>query len=81
MRCRVQCAVILIILFAARARAQVFRVQGGESTLLNAEGASVEFKAPQYDGSVGLGNADIFKTVDRVAKRCELNSTHSDTSF
>jgi len=55
MRCRVQCAVILIILFVARARAQVFRVQGGESTLLNAEGASVEFKAPQYDGSVGLG--------------------------
>src|SRR5437879_4132007 len=55
MQCRVQRAVILIILFAARARAQVFRVQGGESTLLKAEGASVEFKAPQYDGSLGLG--------------------------
>jgi len=32
-------------------------------------------------GSVGLGNVDIFKTVDRVAKRCELNSTHIDPSF
>ncbi len=24
-------------------------------------------------GSVGLGNVDILKTVDRVAKSCELN--------
>src|SRR5207248_2287371 len=35
--------------------AQVFRVQGGTSTMLNAQGGSVEFKAPGYDGSVGLG--------------------------
>src|SRR5438105_3053942 len=32
-------------------------------------------------GSVGLGNIDILKTVDRVAKSCELNSTHIDISF
>lgn len=31
------------------------RIQGGTSTLLNAEGGSVEFKAPNYDGTVGLG--------------------------
>ena len=37
------------------AHAQVFRVQGGDSTLLNAQGGSVEFKAPQYDGTIGLG--------------------------
>jgi hypothetical protein len=30
---------------------------------------------------VGLGNVDILKTVDRVAKSCELNSTHVDISF
>ncbi len=46
---------VLAVLLAGRASAQVFRVQGGTSTLLDAEGGSVEFKAPNYDGSVGLG--------------------------
>jgi hypothetical protein len=56
MLCKVQRAlIILILLVASGAHAQVFRVQGGDSTLLNAQGASVEFKAPEYDGSVGLG--------------------------
>jgi hypothetical protein len=53
---RAQCAAVLLAtLLAATAAAQVFRVQGGQSTLLNAEGGSVEFKAPNYDGTVGLG--------------------------
>ncbi len=53
---RAKCALILLaILLAANAHAQVFRVQGGTSTLLNAEGGSVDFKAPNYDGSLGLG--------------------------
>src|SRR5438876_2164354 len=53
---RAQCALVLIAaLLTARAGAQVFRVQAGQSTLLNAEGGSVEFKAPNYDGEVGLG--------------------------
>jgi hypothetical protein len=43
------------LLGAAGAHAQIFRVQGGQSSLLNAEGGSVEFKAPDYDGSIGLG--------------------------
>ena len=56
MWCKVQSALIpIILLLASGARAQVFRVQGGDSTLLNAQGASVEFKAPEYDGSLGLG--------------------------
>jgi hypothetical protein len=46
---------LLALLLAGSAVAQVFKVQGGTSTLLNAEGGSVEFKAPNYDGSVGLG--------------------------
>jgi hypothetical protein len=44
-----------MLLGAAGAHAQIFRVQGGQSSLLNAEGGSVEFKAPDYDGSIGLG--------------------------
>src|SRR5256885_10199724 len=53
---RAKCAMfVLITLLAGGASAQVFRVQGGDSTLLNAQGGSVEFKAPNYDGSVGLG--------------------------
>ncbi len=56
MRLQVQCALLAAsMLLSARAAAQVFRVQGGTSTMLNAQGGSVEFKAPNYDGSVNLG--------------------------
>ncbi|HET9406916.1 MAG TPA: hypothetical protein VFO39_06725 [Candidatus Sulfotelmatobacter sp.] len=50
-------AALLIGLLATAmpARCQVFKVQGGTSTLYNAEGGSVEFKAPNYTGSLGLG--------------------------
>ena len=52
-----QCAPLLmmVMLLAGPALGQVFRIQGGESTLLDAQGGSVEFKAPNYDGSIGLG--------------------------
>lgn len=43
------------MLLAGRAEAQVFRVQGGTSTMLDAQGGSVEFTAPKYEGSVNLG--------------------------
>jgi hypothetical protein len=46
---------VLLALLATGANAQVFRVQGGTSTLLNAEGGSLQFTAPNYDGSFGLG--------------------------
>lgn len=53
---RIQCALLLLTsLIAAGANAQIFHVQAGDSTLLNAEGGSVEFKAPTYDGSIGIG--------------------------
>ncbi len=56
MRRKLQCGLILLTMgLAAGAHAQVFRVQGGDSSLLNAEGGSVEFKAPDYDGTVGFG--------------------------
>ena len=50
--------ILLAALLTASAAAQVFKIQGGTSTLLNAEGGSVEFKAPNYNGSVGLGFFD-----------------------
>lgn len=51
-----QCALLtLTMLVTANAGAQVFHVQGGDSTLLNAEGGSVDIKALNYDGSIGLG--------------------------
>jgi hypothetical protein len=37
------------------AHAQIFKVQGGSSTLVNADGAQVDFKSPQYEGSIGAG--------------------------
>jgi hypothetical protein len=50
------CALLLLLMSGAvSSSAQVFRVQGGESTLLNAQGGSVDFKAPNYDGTLGLG--------------------------
>src|ERR1700722_11873392 len=56
MRTRFQCPLlVLAMVLAGGANAQVFRVQGGTSTMLNAQGGSVEFKAPKYDGSVDLG--------------------------
>jgi hypothetical protein len=42
-------------MLTASASAQVFRVQGGDSTLLNAAGGSVDVKALNYDGTLGLG--------------------------
>src|SRR5581483_10308048 len=34
---------------------QVFKIQGGTSTLLDAQGGSVDFRAPNYSGNFGLG--------------------------
>jgi hypothetical protein len=56
MRPQLQCALLIAAMLpVGRASAQVFRIQGGTSTMLNAQGGSLEFKAPKYDGSVNLG--------------------------
>ncbi len=57
-RLPVQCALILLAMLAGSAVAQVFKVQGGTSTMLDAQGGSVEFKAPTYDGTIGMGFFD-----------------------
>jgi hypothetical protein len=46
---------LLLLLPAARLRAQVFKIEGGDSTLFDAQGGSVEFKAPNYSGTLGMG--------------------------
>ena len=52
-------ALLMAALFLpAIALGQVFHVQGGVSTLLNAEGASVDIKGPNYDANMGLGFLD-----------------------
>lgn len=40
------------------AAAQVFKIQGGASSLLDADGGSIEFKAPRYSGNLGVGTYD-----------------------
>ena len=46
---------VLTMMMTISVDAQVFHIQGGDSTLLNAQGGSVEFKASDYDGTVGMG--------------------------
>ena len=43
------------ILPAPRLCAQIFKVQGGDSTLFQAQGGSLDFKARNYSGSLGAG--------------------------
>ena len=46
---------LLILTIAPQAYAQIFKVQGGTSTMIDATGASVEFLAPGYQGNFGVG--------------------------
>jgi hypothetical protein len=45
----------LLVLLTGAAEAQIFRVQGGASQLLQADGGSVDIIAPNYNGNVGMG--------------------------
>src|SRR5208337_2814384 len=49
---------VLCVLSANSGHAQVFKVEGGSSTLMDADGAQVEFKSPNYQGSIGGGFAN-----------------------
>jgi hypothetical protein len=52
MSARDKCARILLVLLAASATAQTFRVRGSNSILRNAENGTVEFRAPSHDGPI-----------------------------
>jgi len=46
---------VLLLGLASLAPAQIFKVQGGTSTMVNANGGSVEFLSPDYQGTFGVG--------------------------
>ena len=45
----------LIFLLVSRLPAQVFKIDGGTSTLFNADGGTISMKAPNYDATFGAG--------------------------
>ena len=51
---RFQLALLLMLLVTA-ASAQVFKLEGGTSTLFNADGGSITIKGPNYDSTIGAG--------------------------
>ncbi len=55
---RTMLAVVMILGTSLVAGGQIFRLQAGTSTLFNADGGAVQFKAPNYDGQVGVGFMD-----------------------
>jgi hypothetical protein len=48
-------AIVILLGSCCLINAQVFRVQAGSSTLFNADGASMDFRADKYSGDVGIG--------------------------
>jgi len=46
---------LFTLIAVAPLRAQVFKLQGGDSTLFNASGGSLDIKALNYDGTLGGG--------------------------
>src|SRR5437899_220618 len=60
MRFRFSSFVVFLIVLGTSllSSAQIFRVQGGASTLFGANGASVNIKAPGYEGEIGAGALD-----------------------
>jgi hypothetical protein len=50
--------IAVLLVLATSAHTQVFRVQGGISTMFNAEGASLDVKGPNYDTNFGAGFLD-----------------------
>ncbi len=49
------CCLLLGIFLAVPLSAQIFTLEGGTSTLFNADGGTMSVKAPNYDGSIGAG--------------------------
>ena len=40
---------------AAPASSQIFKIEGGTSTLFDSDGGNISIKAPNYDGTFGAG--------------------------
>ena len=48
----------MVVLPVPQVRAQVIKLEGGDSTLFQAQGGSLEVKGPNYSGSLGAGFFD-----------------------
>src|ERR1043165_3685585 len=46
---------LLGLFLATPLSAQIFTLEGGTSTLFNADGGTISIKAPNYDSSIGAG--------------------------
>lgn len=51
-------AIVFILLTAGATQAQIFHLQAGSSSLVNAHGGSIGFQAPGYEGAIGAGVMD-----------------------
>jgi len=51
-------SLLWLVLAASPLSAQIFKIQGGDSTLFQAEGGSLDVKAPNYEGNLGAGFFD-----------------------
>lgn len=62
-------AAAVLTALPAPARAQVFRLQAGSSTLYQAHGGSILVKADQYEAMLGIGDLDPFRVGASVRTR------------
>ena len=62
-------AAAVLAAWPASARAQVFRLQAGSSTLYQAHGGSIFVKADQYEAMLGIGDLDPFRVGASVRTR------------
>src|SRR4051812_9374807 len=70
-------AVLIVLGTCLLSNAQIFRVQGGASTLFGANGGSVNMKAPGYEAEVGAGAIDGHFQYGFLARTNLLGSTFS----
>ena len=62
-------AAVALAISPVPARAQVFRLQAGSSTLYQAHGGSIMVKADQYEAMVGFGDLNPFRVGAAVRTR------------
>ena len=79
MRIRVSRVVAVMILLGIScvANAQIFRVQGGTSTLFGADGGSLQVRAPGYEAQIGLGVLDGQPRYGFLVRTTTLGKTMS----
>jgi hypothetical protein len=75
---------LVVLGFAPRVEAQVFRVQAGASSLYQTQGASLYVRAAGYEGMIGVGNLDPFRvgiTVHTRVRAADLTLGDANVPF